>query len=382
MKRVGFILVTLALLAMLVYAGENRTREIDIAHIVSGAGDSAVILRLNQFTPLDSFEYGGDIEGYGTALGEDSAYAWISGPQLARLIVTGPIDTTLVYRCSVDYGTNEYGFTYDVPEAEADTGVVKFIGVLVDSINNVADMSDTLQGEDSTTYVLIRSLYPQDELESGARWSVRVSNDGAGTELALGDSSYATILIVCDSVAAAINALDSISTKVTAANSGDTVITVTADTPGVAFTIDVADTAMDTTYTRGNFTSWSTLTDTLPLFSMTNPTTFYTLYGDVIILPSPTTTGGYGTLDTGKIWLEAYDGVNGFLTIDSTAVDGLPCTLHVSIPERRDSIGGLDPDTLWRDALRLIVVVSDSATRAVVVGDTANHKVQTRFNLR
>jgi len=373
-------------LAVVAYAGVKKQNPLDtkVKFAIDRTGDSAEIIRLNQFTPNDSFTFSGDIEGYGDgaypSLGAvDSAYTYTTGPQLARLVVTYPIDTTAVYRCSVDCGTNVYGFTYDVPEAAADTATVKFIGELVDSINNVTGMKDTISGEDSTTYVLIRSLIPQQELESGARWSVRVTADDAGTELALGDSNYTTIASVCDGMVATINALDSINLRLTAANSGDTVVTVTSDVNGIAFTFDIADTAMDTTYTRGNYATWTSAQDTIPLFSMSLPNTFHTLYGDITIRASDSATSGYGTLDTGKIWLESYDDVNGYLTIDSGYAEGLPYTLHVAWGQ--DTTGGaVDLDTLWREGLRIIVLVSDSSTHPGL--DTVSHNIEWEFILR
>ena len=353
-------LLVVLLLAAVAFAANGQYRQIrsstNATMSVVETGDTAEIIRLNQFTPNDSFTFSGDIEGYGDGaypgLGaEDSAYTWTSPPQIARLVITSPIDTAAVYYCTLDCGTNEYGFTYDPPAI--DTTLATFIDSLVDSINAVADMSDTIAAEDSTAggYILCRSLIPQQELESGARWSIRVGASDAGTELALGDSGYTTIAMVCDSMAKTINALDSINLRLTAVNDGDTIIRVTSDKKGLAFTFDIADTSMDTTYTTLNATSKSVDTANINI-GLTYG--FNSMQAKFYLSEEQHAESGLGNSDSAWIILIGILAGDEY-EIARDSANALPCSLITYIA---DDVG----DTLLKPELLLRVIWTDSLT--------------------
>jgi hypothetical protein len=369
----------MVVMSVLVYAGTRRASETEVSLDVDLSGDSATIIRVSQFTARDSHPYIDTITVQGN-LG-DSVAQWTGPPMIVRLDITSPIDSAASYYCSLDCGTNVYGFGYDPPGI--DTTIATFSAAIVDSINNVAGMKDTIQGEDSIAngYVLARWLVAQDGLEGDARGVIRVGADDAGTELAIGDSTLVTIAMVCDSMVAAINAVDSLSHHITASNTGDTAYLITQDTAGMTATVTFGDTCQDTTNQRINYDSWTSDADTFPLLSMNLPGTYSSLYGDIILEASDTTTYSYGTADSGMIVLKAYNSfTDSYQMIDSTKARGLPVTLHVATPALRDSVGGTDPDTLWREDLRVIVRVVDSASYPTM--SVMNHRVRWSLILR
>lgn len=357
-------LVMLLLMAGLVTAGVQvrHSKIVTTSFEITDTGDTAQIIRLNQFTAKDSFTYNGDIEGYGDGaypgLGaEDSAYSWIGPPMIVRLDITSPIDSTAVYACTLDGGTNVFGFTYDPPGI--DTTVATFSAAIVDSINEVAGIKDTVQGEDSIAngYVLVRWLIAQNDLEGDTRGVIRVEDDQAGGQLAIGDSTLVTVAMVCDSMAATINALDSIGDRLTAANSGDTVITLTSDKKGMAFTVDIADAEMDTNYTTANKNSYSTHTDTFRIVQLNiGPDNATGMIFKAIIKASEDTLRGLGGLDSGFLVLyTVFDGEYFALAGETAAT--VPCTLWYPLTT---STAGTD--TLLKEQLFLEVRISDSAS--------------------
>jgi hypothetical protein len=254
----------------------------------------------------------------------------------------------MTYACSVDLGTNVYGFEW---LADNDiTTIAGLIDTLVDSINNVAGMKDTVTAEDSVTYIKLISRFGQQRLEGAARWtfvptdSLSVSSDSPAT---------LTVAMVCDSMVATINGTAALSDSVTAANDGDTVYTLTADRAGWAIYCSPGDTAQDTVIVTANKASWSYGTDSLPLFSMLIPHGYKSLWGDIILSPSLSTGNGYGLADTGWIWLYAAGAASGSQLVDSAFSEGLPCTLHVAVASN---------DTLWREELWITATIADSAT--------------------
>lgn len=183
-----------------------------------------------------------------------------------------------------------------------------------------------------------------------------VINDGADSIEVLWTAPAAAtdVAMVCDSMAAYINAA-ACSSFVTAADS-TTAYYIHSDSLGWAFDVYLADTATDSVHTVANVTSWSSVKDTFPLFSLTHPTKYCNLYGQVILPASHVTAQGYGLSDSGWIWLYAeWEGTSHLIC--STVSEGLPCTLWVNQPDTSDIA-----DTLWKDHIHVVIEVADSAT--------------------
>jgi hypothetical protein len=348
--------------SVLIAAGEyyGINSSTNVAITVTDAGDTAHVMKLDQFTAKDSFQYNGDIEGYGDGaypgLGAlDSAYTWTSPPMIVRLDITSPIESASVYYCTLDCGTNVYGYTYDPPGT--DTTVATFSAAMVDSINNVAGMKDTIAGEDSIAngYVLARWKVAMDGLEGDARGVIRVGDDQAGGELAIGDSTLVTMAMVCDSMAATINALDSINLRLTAANDGDSVITLTSDKKGVAFTVDVADTSMDTTTITANKTSKSR--DSIDTY-IGNTYGYRTMHAKFMLSKEQSAYAGLGNSDSAWIHLYGVMGTDLYL-IARDSNNALPCSLLVTL---HSNVG----DTIIRPGLMVRTKVTDTCTDTVM----------------
>jgi len=134
---------------------------------------------------------------------------------------------------------------------------------------------------------------------------------------------------------------------------------VTSDKKGVVFTIDVADTLMDTAYVQANVTSVTTASDSFPIANVEGQRS---LHASVLIDPNPAgAADGVGNDDSGYIWLYGMFLNDRFADtwklLDSHRTDGLPTTLTVRLA---DDVG----DTLLEDQIWLKWNIYDSCTDA------------------
>lgn len=321
---------------------------------VVDTGDTAKVIRVSQFTGRDSFDYIDSIAVVTSADGADSSESIVkftSPLQVSRITLgsefAGRFDTTLILACSLDMGTNRYGFKYTVNNGVTDTLFAIVIDSLVARWNAESGMSDTTLAEDSVTYIKIISKFAMDSfLESAARWTLYL-----GDSLTEGQRDSCDIKMVVDSMVDKINA-DSIGGYVTAANLTDTAYTVTSDLKGRIFSIFFADTAQDTTIQVANKKSVSTKTDTIGLGVTVG---FKTLSGRIIIRPGRSIVSGFGSSDTASIWLETYSETGLINVLDSVHAGQIPCTVDVIISRARG-------DTLLYPYLRIRAYVEDSTT--------------------
>jgi len=354
-------LVFLSVLAVVLYAA-TPVHTTKTAYLpITDAGDTALVMKLNKFTAIDSFVYSLDLEGYGSGLGADSAVAWVSPLQVMRINVASVVDTALTYSIDIAYQAgadgDTVGFDYDI--AGIDDTLANLIAELVDSINNVSGFGDSVVAVDSGTYIKVTSLFKQERMLNDARWTLIL-----GDSLSKGDSTVTTLAMVCDSLAAAFNGTDSVSGVVTAANGGDSIILVTSDKKGVTFTLDVADSSLDTATVTANATSRSTHTDTIPNIVGLHGGQGHAggLYGTIILKASTDTgDGGIGKDDSAIVWLYTVfrdQSTNGqYFLLDSAIMSALPGSLHVAIP--RDSAG---VDTLFKDVISIVYYIGDSTS--------------------
>lgn len=291
---------------------------------ITDAGDTARVFKVNQFTARDGFAYIDSFQTAAWVTGDfDSTVTWTSPKQVRRVLVAATVDTAAVESILVDLGTNKHGVTYTVTN-KAWTRA-ELIDTLVALFNAVAEIKDTVLAQDSSTYIKLVSKIAQDALEGDARWTI---DPGPTTQLTEGDSTFTTKAMVCDSMSYYINENDSIGPHVTAANSGDTVYTVTANKKGVDFLLIPGDTAQDTSTTVANATSASIYTDSFILGSLEG---FSSLQVRCIIKPPyGGERTGLGILDSGYIWLYSVF-ANEWTPLDSAISDTCPDTLDYHI---------------------------------------------------
>lgn len=317
-------------------------------------GDAAQVIKVHLFQALDSFVYIDSIYP-ARAFGTDSIAQWTSPNQSMSLTVEGTdVDTTQTLNCSIVFSAQTLGFDLVIEDDERDTGVAILVDTLVYLFNNTTNLKDSILAEDSVSYVKIVSRFGEQVIGT---WSAKFV-PAAGDTLDTASIAPTTIKMVCDSMAAAVNGEDSIGVYVTAANSGDTVYTLTADDPGYAFSLGFGDTAQDSSLTTANGTSWSRSVDTTYIFSMTAPDKYKTLYGRVIIEPSTVTLQGYGLSDSSIIRLYA-EGINGYSQIAVDSNISVPCTLFVNFPGAAATVLS---DTIFKERLYLVTEIADSAS--------------------
>ena len=335
-RRLAVLTILLGVGATLVASsGEYRrlaNKEYVYATITS-AGDTARVMKFTPSTGIDSFTYS-DTFSYQYDTTAHKTITWTSPVQSMRLDV-GYGDTTVVYACSLDCGTNIYGFEW--PHPEASLTLAQVIDTLVDSINNVAGISDTVTADDSATYIKINSDFAQVELESEARWTM-VVGDSLDTTTIWNTS----VADACDSMVAAVNASANLDSFMTAYDS-TTFYIIQSDDDGVLFYANALDTAQDTLTTADNATSTCADTGWVEVGPVYG---FKTVKGEIMFKPGLVKHTGAATSCSTYLWLYT-DGPAGLKVIAADSVEDLdslrlPVTVHSNVG-----------DTLLRNTLRL-----------------------------
>lgn len=329
---VGFVI----LLALCVYARETVDRHTSqVAYLdVSTGANVAQVVNLVDFAGTDSFVYSDTVN--------DTACDWTSPLQVMHVTLNS-LDSSAHYACSVTFaGADILGV--DVTSA-ADTDWPDVTDSLVSKINQATNLKDSVVAAsvDDTTFS-ITSKFGQETFTD--RWTTKVNS-------VLDTATYTitTPAMVCDSMAAYINAGQGL---VTAANSGDTIISLTANTAGLAYTIAAGDTSIDTSLGTANTNSWSSNQDTL-LFQRVDWGA-RSLSSRFIIGASADTMNGVGKSDSGYLWLYHVWNDIDYVLAGSTAVATVPCTLSVNIA---DAAGN---DTVFKEKLALVYRIADTCS--------------------
>lgn len=349
LKTPRYVFLLLIGLFVLAY-GARVSHKTETAYLtIDTSGDTAQVVKVHLFTARDSFTYIDTIN--------DSVLAWTSPLQVRRITfgtINGVPDTSTDFACTLDCGTNKYGFVYDPSDLDDSTAAL-LIDNLVDSFNNVAGMSDTVVAQDSVSYIKLVSKFSMDELEGDARWTLVL-----GDSLAESDSTFTTIDMVCDSMSATINANATVAAVVTGTNSGDSVYTVTSDDVGLAFTIIIGDTAQDTSLTQANVTSRSTYQETLAVANLiVYDMDVAAMQFNAKLDTSDTVYQGVGLSDTAILSLytsRVHAGNRKYKLITADTADALPCSLYHEIT------GTALIDTVLWDALYLVYWIGDTAS--------------------
>jgi hypothetical protein len=268
-------------------------------------------------------------------------------------------DTAINYVCTVDLGTNKYGFIYDPSDGD-DSTLALLLDNLVDSFNNVAGMKDTIAAEDSATYIKLVGEIAQIGLEGDARWTLVL-----GDSITESDSSFTTVAMACDSMVAYANADDTASVYITGYDS-TTFWIIQSDKKGLAVSAFLGDTTQDTARSQSNVTSRSVYHDTIFLSqNILNGQQAKGINGVFILDSSLTTTSqGIGLNDScqlvfavGRQRSSASGVIFELFELDSATATDLPCSLRVS---RDPAAAGAD--TLFKEYSFLVVYVSDTST--------------------
>lgn len=358
MRRFWGLSGIVVLCGLLMAAGEYRSLKggKNILITITNAGDTAKVYRIGGFTGRDSFDYIDTIyvERNIAHDSSESAVTWLSPLQVQRITLgsefAGRFDTTLTVSCSLDMGTNRYGFDYTVNDGVTDTLFAIVIDSLVARWNAESGMSDTTIAHDSVTYIKIISKFANDSyLESADRWTLYL-----GDSVNRGDSVYTTVAMVVDSMIDAINA-DSIGSYVTATahDDKDTAYLVSTNTKGWYLKVSPGDTAQDTTVTVARKTSVSVTTDS---FYIEGGQTwgFKTLQADIVLRNQLSAEAGLGVADSAIVWLYAVKGHENY-RIDSARCTVIPCTLIVNL---HSNVG----DTVLHDYLMVKYYTYDTLT--------------------
>lgn len=344
---------------------------------VTDSGDSAQVSLLHTLTAVDSFDYK-DTFSYQYDTSVHQTIKWTSAVQI--MIITPTVDTASLYACSVSFAADTLGIAFDA------SGTKPVLDSLIDSLvaklNAVAGLTDSVDFQDSATYIKAVSLFGQRKFT--ARWKIEKGiTGGTGTIDTASHASLVTVAMVVDSMVAAINADAGLDSFMTAANSGDTGYTITSDDAGVLFyatTLNHADTGGTLVASQANVTSKSTTTDTIALPPlMSNGFVTNAMYGRLIVEANPVTLGAQvGNSDSIYIHLyTVFAGDQWQLLLDDSSAS-LPCTSWVAYGPDTTG-GGVDPDTLFHEGFYLTYTVTDTATDT---SGTVYYPLKVNFELK
>lgn len=265
-----------------------------------------------------------------------------------------------VVGCTAVFAAQELGIEYDLSTG-ADSTIATALDSLVDIWNKATNLKDTINAQDSGTYIKLVSKFGEEKLTQ--RWSMKMTTDSTDTSSHTGMFSENDI---CDSLVAFINADDSASVYVTAAVATDTstTFTITSNDPGVpihSVSVTGSDT-MSSAATQENVTSWSSVQDT---FALGEPPGFAGsewggIQGRFLVESTLTTTKqGIGLKDSIyiQLWRKRFlGGTAVWDVLDADSCADSPCSLWVH------HIDAAGTDTLLGEQLYLYVRVADSAS--------------------
>jgi len=271
--------------------------------------------------------------------------------------------------CSIAFQAQTLGVEYDLSTG-ADSTVATALDSIVAIFNAKAALTDSVDAQDSGTYIKFVSLIGEGVLKGP--WTVIMSSDSTDTA---GAADSVTIAMVCDSMVATTNADAGVDSFMTAYDSS-TFYIIQSDDPGVLFhdtNLNHADTHGTWAESQANVTSSSDQTDTLlyyPIWLADDQFRALGIHGDIVIDTSITDSAnaifGLGLADSASLWVRSYrdsGGVRTYRDLDSvhgSLSSGLPVTLHIS------RIPAYANDTVFFDGLVISWYISDTLSKIVV----------------
>ena len=356
MKRRFVVVGLLVLVPLTVWAANTIVKlgRHTVVHVIDQTGDTAKVYKVNLLHGHDSFAYIDTVYATTTPI----AVTWVSHPTVRRINIAASVAVSLHDSILIDHGTGVDTITVDCDPALTRAAYADSLVVRI----NADSLADSVRAQDSGTYVKVIAAYMQETMTGDARFAIAYG--AVNHNLTAGTTDSCSVKMICDSMSAKINATVTVSDTVTAANSGDTVYTVTSDRKGYDITLSPGDTIQkgDTTVLTANKASWTHHTDTIPLFSMYQ-NGWKGMWGRIIIPASANTEKGYGTLDSCYVKLNAVTGYGQRFAVLNDSSNHIPDTFFLA---------KIDNDTLWKEYLELVVKVADSATDTAL---TANHDI-------
>lgn len=307
------------------------------AHLdISTAANVVQVVNLVDFAGVDSFVYSDTIN--------DTACNWTSPLQVMNVSVAS-VDNETAYPCSVTFAGSDILGVEVTSDANATLEEVR--DSLVSKINQATNLTDSVTAAAVSDSVFsLTSNFGQEHFTD--RWTVKTD-----AQLDTATSVITTIAMVADSMASYINAGQGL---VTAANGGDTLISLTANTAGVAFTIIPGDTAQDTSLGTANTNSSSTRQDTIAIGN-----TFFSdwkaegMYLVCSLLASSDTVHGIGKSDSAHLWVYYTFDQADYILADS-AIGAIPLELRIPVPAAAGT------DTVFKEGLSLVYWITDTAS--------------------
>jgi hypothetical protein len=333
-------------------------------------GDTAEVMKVTPSTGLDSFVYYDSVAP--KTGGTKYRIAWTSPTWAIRLRVDSA--TTAAYLCSLYVNGTKRAFTFTQTSGAT---VAKAVDSFVAIINALAGVTDTVNAEDSGTYVYIRSLFSSahTQIPPGRFYGVRGTTAARDLKIHF-DTAFppTTVAIAIDSLKKVGDTLTGLKDSIGFSDS-TTFYTVYAKQKGLAFIVYGRDTTChstaDTATLVANVASYSTKNDTIPLTSLIQDDWFCNSYnGWVILSKSPDTNSGVG--DSTLVYMmlkttQTRDSVVRYYTLDSTAGYNGACSLRVA------TIYAAANDTIFKEGLSLIVIQKDTTS------DTNNYTTSRRL---
>lgn len=364
-------LVGLIFLAGVVYAGmalvvNNRVIHFDLQAV--NTADTAKVYKLHTFTARDGFTYEDTITFTAT---DTSVVAWTSPKTVRRITFVTPVDTTLIDSIMIDLGTNRTGVGLNCPNIAGMTRAA-LIDTMVARMSAVTTLADSVDFQDSVSYIKVVAKLAQDAYEGDARFTLKAYPVGAMAET---DSTFTTVNMVCDSMVAAINGTAAIADSAVAAVMGaaggaaDTAYRVTGR-KGYDFLLSPGDTAQDTVVLTAAVAGTSSITDTFFLERVAGDDRSFTSLDICAVLALSTdTTHGIGDSSIGALYL--YNGRDSTLFAWAAAADSsqLPCTLSFSFPDAAAA------DTVFKQGLYIVARVTDTFS------DTSSYMIEYLLNM-
>lgn len=372
--KLTILFLCLLLLVPYVYGGEAYHKIDTLELNIDDWGDTAQVSKITPTLAIMGFEYL-DTVSYQPDTTAHQTISWTSPQQIMTFTLAGNTGDLLVLDtvgigvvgCTISFQAQDLGVSYDLSTG-ADSTIATAYDSIVARFNLVAALTDSVDAQDSGTYIKFVSLIGEGVLKGP--WTMLMSTDSTDTASAI-DS--VTIAMICDSMTTAINADAGLDSFMTAFDSTTFYITQ-SDDKGVLFYhtfLNHADTHGTLVASQANVTANSEFTDTILLIPTTNKfRDHYTgIYGTFILDSSLQTDIGVGLSDSVQITLATGRNYRGtsleLFELDSATqapAGSLPCTLRVS---HDPAVAGAD--TLIKENWYLIIHVSDTAN------DTTNY---------
>lgn len=367
MKRVA-IGAFLCVAMLIVYAYAMRTYDFTetVSLTITSAGDTALVMKVTPTSVLDSFLYRDTIQPK-------------SGGTKYALQYRTPVKKQRIYFDSVKNST-KYKFSIAMGDSVLDSFTTAGSGMTASTIadsfrlvvNRNAAITDTVDAQDSGTYVLLVSLFASQTMPSDLSFRFKAIDGGTGHVYTRVDSTGLanTVATIVDGLKALGDTLTGFEDSVGISDS-TTFFTVYAKQKGLPFVFKGTDTTTDgtgdTSTLVANKTSYSSVTDTIWL----GPTSDETWDASSMLFKATfkqrrataDTLGHSGFRDSASIQIYTISAIDGsWFFLDSFVGDTVGNRTMTKRIVKTGMTSGAGSDTLFKGPLAVIVRVVDSTS--------------------